>query len=775
MNTAKVTLFVVVGFLCLSGITSPLASAQETKKPFTVADEIELTLFVDPSGIPAEVHFSPDGNHFAVWAERGRLDLNLVEDSLRFYRSRDVEDLLKRPGALQPPAPVWVVNRTAKVGRIIWDWRWLHDSSGVAFLEGEGDWSDKRLVLADLGKKTVEFLTSTNESIKTFDITDRRHYVYTLVSVTESKKLESAGIVATGRSLYELLFPDNQGWRTFYDRSSKDLWAVLDGKRFAVKANGVPIVPEGRLALSPDGQSLVTEMQVSEVPASWEALYPPAYASDPDNQIRVGSQGVRQYVLIGLEAGSVRALTDAPTSSSAGWFVYGASAVPTWSGDGREILLPGTFLKSATNVPSRPCIAVVDVSSQTFVCVETLKGHTKNGGHEEGYHGIHSARFAGGDKQRIMVTFHFPDDISSRGTAEYRRGADGAWKLVGQSQGEHNAEHEGFEVTIEQRFDKPPLLVGTNKEASRVIWDPNPQLKRIDLGQASIYTWKNSKGLERKAGLYMPRDYKAGQRYPLVIQTHGFEQFEFRPSGVFPTAFAARTLAAAGIVVLQTGEVGDGGDCLDGTPDEGPCNASGYEAVANRLVADGLVDPDRIGIIGFSRTCFYVMEMLTSSSPRIKAASITDGVMADYLQYILLPDLVASDSNSLIGAAPFGEGLQQWLKRSPGFNLDKINTPLMVVASGPDSLLLMWQPYAGLHYLHKPVDMIMLNSHEHVLTTPAVRLASQGGSVDWFRFWLQDYEDPDPAKDDQYKRWRDLQRLQTENEKKAATGKPVSN
>jgi len=61
----------------------------------------------------------------------------------------------------------------------------------------------------------------------------------------------------------------------------------------------------------------------------------------------------------------------------------------------------------------------------------------------------------------------------------------------------------------------------------------------------------------------------------------------------------------------------------------------------------------------------------------------------------------------------------------------------------------------------------MLNSDEHVLTNPAVRMASQGGSVDWFRFWLQDYEDPDPTKTEQYARWRELRKLQEESEKKS--------
>jgi hypothetical protein len=92
---------------------------------------------------------------------------------------------------------------------------------------------------------------------------------------------------------------------------------------------------------------------------------------------------------------------------------------------------------------------------------------------------------------------------------------------------------------------------------------------------------------------------------------------------------------------------------------------------------------------------------------------------------------------------------------------------LLVVGEGPESLLSMWQPYAILHLLGKPVELVMLNTTEHDLSNPAVRLASQGGSVDWFRFWLKGEEDPDPAKAEQYKRWRELRKLQEQNEKKS--------
>jgi hypothetical protein len=154
--------------------------------------------------------------------------------------------------------------------------------------------------------------------------------------------------------------------------------------------------------------------------------------------------------------------------------------------------------------------------------------------------------------------------------------------------------------------------------------------------------------------------------------------------------------------------------------------------------------------------------------------------LGDYFQYLTSVDYARDDIShaydSMIGTRPFGKGLEQWLKRSPGFNLDKVTAPLLVVGEGPASLLDMWEPYAGLRYLHKPVDLIMLNTDEHVLTNPVVRLASQGGSVDWFRFWLQGYERAEPIVEaretsqqlrEQYARWEklcDMQVVQNPNE-----------
>src|SRR5205814_9274142 len=131
-----------------------------------------------------------------------------------------------------------------------------------------------------------------------------------------------------------------------------------------------------------------------------------------------------QYVRIDIETGSVQPLTDAPTGLNAGWWSYGG---PEWSSDGQEILLPATFIQPKDNAPSRPCIAIVNISSNTRTCIETVKDHMESVA--SGGHTVNAVSFAKGDKQRVLVSFW--KENASTWTTEYRRSAQG-WAMVRQ-------------------------------------------------------------------------------------------------------------------------------------------------------------------------------------------------------------------------------------------------------------------------------------------------------------------------------------------------------
>ncbi len=283
--------------------------------------------------------------------------------------------------------------------------------------------------------------------------------------------------------------------------------------------------------------------------------------------------------------------------------------------------------------------------------------------------------------------------------------------------------------------------------------------------RVSVLRWKDGSGHEWKAGLVTPPNYQPGKRYPLVLQTHGFAESIFLTCGGPSRGFAGRELAAAGMIVLQ---VPDDLTGVVSTPQEAAHHVAAFESAIEKLTAQELIDPGRVGVIGFSRTCYYVMHALTASKARFAAAEISDGVTYGYWGF--LGALGQSrDDESVIGALPFGEGLKLWLAHSPEFNLDKVRTPLLIVEQGGQLIFGQWEEYAGLRYLQKPVELLDLggDTYEHVLTNPRKRFAAQGATVDWFRFWLKGEEDPDPAKTDQYVRWRELRKLQEHNEAKS--------
>ncbi len=110
------------------------------------------------------------------------------------------------------------------------------------------------------------------------------------------------------------------------------------------------------------------------------------------------------------------------------------------------------------------------------------------------------------------------------------------------------------------------------------------------------------------------------------------------------------------------------------------------------LDSEGIIDPEKVGIIGFSRTCYHVENALISD-PKLFAAFLTlaDGFDASYVTYLYSAGDATNIDDDIYGAKPFGAGLKEWVKRAPGFNLDKMQTPVRIEAIGLGSILGEWE------------------------------------------------------------------------------------
>ena len=739
-------------------------------------DDIDLVRFqlygpavgAVPSG-DGVIKYSPNGRYFAVVTEKDLLDLNVPEETIWLFRTEEVQKYVHHPDMGTAPLPIPLVRMsTDKMGLIIRTVKWLADSTGIAFttVKKSVRCQFNQLYLADIRTGHVQALTEDDQNVDDFDFRNRDSYVYSVSAPKLLKAPEEDFVPLTGR-IDKFLFPEHPLFmRDLAPFDDAGLWEVMDGHRSRImdaKAYG----SGSGLSLSPDGTLAVAIMNAEHPPADWVR-----YKAAPGNEDYVDPKNANAYHLIDLRKGTKKLLFNAPCGTARVRWVRDLGEMARWSADGRSLALSSTFFpldtsdsQEAAKRERQAYMAVLRLDTGELTAIQPLRNGLDKGQLIEGRYAITDLHFA--DDHTVVVNYdRFIYQPDSPPMGIFHQGTDGTWKEI------PGAADPISPIRVEAReeINQPPVIVAADKAggAFHVIWDPNPQLKEIELGETEVIHGTDANGFKWEAGLVKPPNYQSNKQYPLVIQTHGFTKKQFMAHGSYTSAYAARALAAVGIIVVQAG---GGGSLHDGTPQEGPDQVAVYQSIVNTLTAAKLIDPKRVGATGFSRTGYHILYAMAASPSLLAAASVSDFSTFGYFEYLLVvnhdPGMIGR-INRINGGTPFTEeGMKNWRTTSPEFNMDKTKAPLLLVQPGAMIALFELGPYTAMRYLHKPVDLIMIPTDTHPLTNPRGRFNCETFNVDWFRFWLQDYEDPDPAKAEQYARWRELRKMQEENDAKA--------
>jgi dipeptidyl aminopeptidase/acylaminoacyl peptidase len=104
---------------------------------------------------------------------------------------------------------------------------------------------------------------------------------------------------------------------------------------------------------------------------------------------------------------------------------------------------------------------------------------------------------------------------------------------------------------------------------------------------------------------------------------------------------------------------------------------------------------------------------------------------------------------------------ERWRLVSPALNVERIAAPLLMQLPEQEARHQM-EFFSRLSNTATPVELYAFPEEAHIKMQPRHRFAANARNVDWFRYWLQDYVDPEPSKAAQYQRWDELRRRRQE-------------
>ena len=775
---------VVLLSICATGSINSSLKAAERKSPFSVQAVIEMQEFVEPLppsrfGTSPTFAFSPDKSRFLVITRKGDLKRNVNSYELRVHHVDRIKAYLNADGSAAPHGTVIATMETAGSRLGIEQARWKDDAI-VTYLGRTGD---DRSVLYEFDTRTGENrkLIDPGSTITHYEVNRNSNYV--VFAVIEHEDLTERNL--RGYPVGNVYFSDLTA------RSGKDLtvtqayFYVFDTS--TMKKHRLDIPPDVNtnqwgalpqmplITMAPDGKSALVLAPARDVPAHWEAFQPiKDYFNTYESTFGLpvdGKEGLlrdltdaairpnwlKQFYLADLGGGKAEPVLDAP-SGYAGW-----SPQVLWSKEGRHVVFGPTFVPPETVQGSErdarlnmQSLVRMDLETRTFEVISS-ESYMLTGNLEEQADGSICMRLT--SRTQSLAPSACYQRVSGRWiTAPGMIPAKTSVPLI---------------LGIEEDMNSPPVLTALDPETQkqRDLVDLNPQLSALAVPQMEVFEWKDRLGRAYKGGLVFPPGFSKAQRYPVVLQVNGFSEGEFLLDGgnSMSAGYAARPLAAQGILVLQMTDIPYDPKPL-GTTFNWEIDAENQrfmlmvEGAIDRLDEDKLIDRSKVGIIGFSRGGMNTLHAITFSEYKFAAATIAHSVQTTPWGYFALSGIAFPngmyefESESNIGAPLWKDGIDLWLKRSPGFHLHKIDAALRIENYTP-SVPEQWEVFAQLRRHQRPVELVQINDGQHQLEPPWARHASLQGNVDWYSFWLKGEEDPNPVKANQYLRWRKLRQM----------------
>lgn len=761
-----------VALLAICSPTGSIASADPNAP--SVVDVVEMTRFVQPRKHDADelgTQVSPDGRQAFVVVRTAVVSDDLNRYEILLLELDPVRLTAGTPGPARSVYAIDVRDDRYYARPAIQDARWVNNRT-IVFRARVGG-APMQVYKLDIASRRAAALTRELSPIVSFAVSsDLKRVVYAVHVSNPPLRPGERSIVVGNRSFWSVMHgqQDLVAQQRYYQYAVADVGSGRPARRL-----GSPFPETSRqqptVDISPDGRWALLHKWEPDRQEAWASRYPllasaldrhgPASRIDPLQYFsQPTGHAARRLVAYRLGDGAVRQVLDAPDDALPGLAQRRRDRM--WVDGGRSVIIAGTHLPwvGADEGPRASHIVEYWPDQDRWEVIAELR-HRLTALHADSA-GRQAFTVLDGEVRRTFERsggrgwIESPTSDDSQSAAP-RRSQGGPWRL-----------------RFAESLDTPPDVVAEGPDGQTVqLTRLHPRHHPEAWGNMRPFSWTDAQGRRWNGGLMAPPGHDPQHRMPLVIQTYGFADSKFYLDGAnlssdFTSGFPGRALLREGFLVLAF-PTRPGNMVPVDEPGANKAFADGVRGAIEALASQGLVDRDRVGILGWSATGERVLNLLAFSDVPIRAATLLDGDANTLFSLTItygFSDSTQVRKEQSNGGGPFGSSLEAWVRSDPSLNTDCIDAALRIETYGP-WVLNNWDIHALMRRQYKPVEMIVIPGGAHALSRPSERMLSLQGNVDWYRFWLKGEERREPILQGetterlaaQYARWRQMREL----------------
>jgi len=273
------------------------------------------------------------------------------------------------------------------------------------------------------------------------------------------------------------------------------------------------------------------------------------------------------------------------------------------------------------------------------------------------------------------------------------------------------------------------------------FFDGRQALGDAEIGTCEDWNFINSKGDTVYGRLYLPKDFDASKKYPMIVYYYG----GCSPvSRYFESPYAPQYWNSLGYVayILQpSGATGFGQEWASrhvNTAGRGPAEDI-IEGTKKICEAHPFINPKKIGCMGASYGGFMTQYLQTQTD--IFAAAVSHAGITNHTSYWGEGYWGYNYSEvSMANSYPWSHR-QLYVDQSPLFNADKIHTPLLLLHGNADTnvpLIESLQMFTALKLLGREVALVEVEGENHHILDYSKKEKWLATQMAWFARWLKD-------------------------------------